>query len=168
MKNQRLIIIGGIAVVILLIVIFAISNRGSGTTAEPTAAPGQQTLLEVPLNTPQATQTLSAAPTAIVAVNGASCGGDCMWSAQCVSGRYTIAEAFDSNGVGMTQVHENSCIPYNFLSWFIRPDDPFAGMPCAFNDRSCMWSSQCVTDFGVPAEKNGLARVVRNSCQLVP
>jgi hypothetical protein len=112
---------------------------------------------------PTATESNTATPTAIVAVNGADCGLDCMWSAACVTGRYTIAEQN-----GMTRVQPNSCIPLDFAMWFIRPDDPFAGMPCATNDHSCMWSRQCVDSYGVPALINGLARVVRNSCQIVP
>lgn len=166
MKNNKFLVIGGIIAVVFFLIAYSIyNNRGSGSASEkalatPTTQIVPQSALAVTTATPLATATIPPSPTP---EDDLSCEADCMWSTLCVTGHYTIPEKN-----GQTRVQPNSCIPVNFSKWYIRPDDPFAGMPCSIDDKVCMWSLDCVRDYNVPAVKNGLAKVMRDSCTIVP
>lgn len=163
MFRNKYFLIGGAVVLIAIIVVAGILRSGGGTPdATPTPQEERGFMAE---GTPQATPTDSLLATSTVEsvpYAGGSCGADCMWSSACVTGQYTTEEW---PGLGLTKVHPNSCIPLDPLRWFIRPDNPFAGMPCTLGSTTCMWSRQCVDQGLVAAEKNGLARVFPNSCQ---
>lgn len=163
MFKNKYFLIGGVIVVIAVLIVMAVLRSGGGTS-EATPTPPESNLLNQDGLTPQATPTGSDAVTATleaIPVAGASCGSDCMWSSTCVVGQYTTEEW---SGLGLTKVHPNSCIPLDPLRWNIRPDDPFAGMPCSLGSTTCVWSRQCVDKGLVSAVKNGLAPVFPNSC----
>ncbi len=164
MFKNRYFLIGALVVLIAIAVVIGILRSGGGGTPDATPTPKERQGLVVE-GTPQGTPTGEQFTTATiesVPYAGGSCGANCMWSSACVTGQYTTEEWA---GLGLTKVHPNSCIPLDPMRWFIRPDNPFAGMPCTLGSTTCMWSRQCVDLGFVAAEKNGLARVFPNSCQ---
>ncbi len=169
MPNKRTLAFGSIVVVLIVfLAIVTLSGGGDDRASQPTqpavfmeGATAQSTIASTAtlVSGGSPDPTMSSAPVA-----GGDCGADCMWSSACVTGRYTTEEW---SGLGLTKVRPGYCIPLDPMRWFIRPDDPFAGMPCWLGSTTCVWSRDCVSLGRVAAVKNGLAPVFPGTCTAV-